>query len=214
VSLGAGAAFTIAGYEAAACPPGPNEAACRQTVARDSNGGVLASFVSGPSGQAAINHYLSTYGSSVALEVAPTSLINFGEAVNFPLIFGAMLAVFGAATLLHLLVVSVSRRRREIGLLKVLGFVNGQVVSAVAWQGTTLALVGIVIGVPLGVIIGQAVWRAFANNLGTVPVAVTPVWLIGVLVAGVVVVANLIAVGPALVATRSKPGDLLRTQSN
>ena len=73
----------------------------------------------------------------------PTSLINFGEAVNFPLIFGAILALFGAATLLHLLVVSVSRRRQEIGLLKVLGFVNGQIASTVAWQATTLALVGI-----------------------------------------------------------------------
>jgi hypothetical protein len=211
VSLGSGAAFTIAGYEAAACPPGPKQTSCRQAVASEFGGGVLASVVSGPRGQAAIKHYLDTYGSSVSLAVAPTSLINFGEAVNFPLIFGAMLAVFGAATLLHLLVVSVSRRRREIGLLKVLGFVNGQVVSSVSWQATTLALVGIVIGVPLGVTIGQAVWRAFANNLGAVPVAVTPIWLMGVLVAGVVLVANLIAVGPALVATRSKPGILLRT---
>jgi ABC-type lipoprotein release transport system permease subunit len=66
-----------------------------------------------------------------------------------------MLAVFGAATLAHLLVVSVSRRRREIGLLKVLGFVNGQIASTVAWQATTLALVGVVIGVPLGVAAGQ-----------------------------------------------------------
>ena len=122
-----------------------------------------------------------------------------------------MLAVFGAATLLHLLVVSVSRRRREVGLLKVLGFVNGQVASAVAWQATTLALVGIVIGVPLGVVVGRAIWQAFANNLGAVPVSVVPIWLIGLLVAGVLVVANLIAVAPALVATRSKPGDLLRT---
>jgi hypothetical protein len=38
-----------------------------------------------------------------------------------------------------------------------------------------------------------------------------PVWLIALLVAGVLVVANLIAVAPALVATRSKPRDLLRT---
>jgi ABC-type lipoprotein release transport system permease subunit len=122
-----------------------------------------------------------------------------------------MLAVFGAATLLHLLVVSVTRRRREVGLLKVLGFVNGQVASAVAWQATTLALVGIVIGVPLGVVVGKAVWNTFASNLGVVPVSVVPIWLIAVLVAGVLVVANLIAVAPALVATRSKPGELLRT---
>ena len=70
---------------------------------------------------------------------------------------------------------------------------------------------GIVIGVPMGVVVGGFIWRAFANNLGAVPVSVVPVWLIALLVAGVLVVANLIAVAPALVATRSKPRDLLRT---
>jgi ABC-type antimicrobial peptide transport system permease subunit len=180
-------------------------------VGGTAGGGVLASVVPGPRGQAAGNHYLSADASIATLPITPTSLINFGEAVNFPLIFGAMLAVFGAATLAHLLVVSVSRRRREIGLLKMLGFVNGQIASAVAWQASTLAVVGVVVGVPVGVVLGQAVWRAFANNLGAVPVSVVPTWLIVALAAGVVLVANLIAVAPALVATRSKPGDLLRT---
>jgi hypothetical protein len=212
VSLGTGAAFTIAGYEDAVCPAGSHQAACRAAVVGTNDGGVLASVVSGARGKAAVNHYLDADRTITTLATAPTSLINFGEAVNFPLIFGAMLAVFGAATLLHLLVVSVSRRRREVGLLKVLGFVNGQVVSAVAWQATTLALVGIVIGVPLGVVIGQAVWQAFASNLGVIPVSVVPGLLIGVLAVGVVVVANLIAAAPALVATRSNPGELLRTQ--
>jgi ABC-type lipoprotein release transport system permease subunit len=168
-------------------------------------------LVSGPRGEAAINQYLDTYRSITALAITPTSLINFGEAVNFPLIFGAMLAVLGAATLAHLLVVSVSRRRREVGLLKVLGFVNRQVASAVIWQATTLALIGIVIGVPLGVVAGRDVWGAFANNLGAVPVSVVPIWLVCVMVAGVAVVANLIAIAPAMVATRAKPGDLLRS---
>jgi hypothetical protein len=35
--------------------------------------------------------------------------------------------------------------------------------------------------------------------------------LIGLLIAGVLIGANLIALAPALVATRSKPRDLLRT---
>ena len=178
---------------------------------RRNGAGLLVSFVPGSSGQAAINHYLDVYQSVAALKVTPVSLVNFGEAVNFPLVFGAMLALFGAATLAHLLVVSVSRRRREVGLLKVLGFVNRQVASAVVWQATTLALVGAVVGVPLGVVAGRATWNAFADNLGAVPVSVVPVWLVCVLAAGVLVAANVISVAPALVATRSKPGNLLRT---
>ena len=211
VSLGSGAVLTTAGYENTVCAPGPGRAACREAgLATTNGGGMLVRFVSGPRGETAIRHYLDAYRSTAALATTPTSLINFGEAVNFPLIFGAMLAVVGASTLAHLLVVSVSRRRREIGLLKVLGFVNRQVASAVAWQTTTLALIGIIVGVPLGVVVGQAIWKAFANNLGAVPVSIVPIWLVGVLVAGVVVVANVLAIGPALVATRSKPARLLR----
>jgi ABC-type antimicrobial peptide transport system permease subunit len=179
-------------------------------VAGIGTGGVRVSFVPGPRGKAALDRYLAAYPSITSQPLAPTSLVNFGEAVNFPLIFGVMLAVFGAATLAHLLVVSVSRRRREVGLLKVLGFVNRQVVSTVSWQATTLALVGVVVGVPLGLVVGRTVWNTFANNLGVVPVAVVPVLLTAAITAGVLVSANVIAIAPALVATRSKPGDLLR----
>jgi ABC-type antimicrobial peptide transport system permease subunit len=85
-----------------------------------------------------------------------------------------------------------------------------QVASTVAWQATTMVAIGILIGVPAGVIIGRAVWNALANNLGAVPISVVPGWLIGLLVAGVLVVGNVIALVPAMVATRSKPRDLLR----
>ena len=117
-----------------------------------------------------------------------------------------MLAVFGAATLAHLLVVSVSRRRRDVGLLKVLGFVNRQVVSTVSWQATTLALVGVVLGVPLGLIVSRGVWNTFAFNLGAVPVTVLPILLVAAITVGVLVGANAIAIAPAWVATRSKAG--------
>lgn len=211
VSLGNGAVLTLTGYENAACPPGPDRAGCRQVVAASTNGGVLVSVVPGPRGQAAVAHYFSRYQTITTLAITPTSLINFGEAVNFPLVFGAMLAVFGAATLFHLLVVSVTQRRREVGLLKVVGFVNGQVASTMAWQATTVAVVGIVIGVPLGLLAGRSIWQAFANDLGAVPVSIVPLWIICLLVAGVLAAANLIAVVPALVAVRSRTRDLLRT---
>ena len=211
VSLGNGAVFTLAGYQDAACPRGPGQVLCLQKVGQSTNGGVLVGFVAGSRGQTAMNHYLDKYRSLATLAVTPTSLINFGEAVNFPLIFGALVGVFGAATLLHLLVISVSRRRQEVGLLKVVGFVNRQVASSVAWQATTVAAVGIVVGIPAGVVVGRVVWRAFATNLGAVPVSVVPMLLIALIVVGVLVVANLIAMAPAIAATRSKPQDLLRT---
>jgi hypothetical protein len=212
-ALGTGALLTIAGYERAACPLGPSRSAClRALLSGPTNGGLLVGVVPGRRGQAAVNYYLASYRSITALPITPTSLVNFGEAVNFPLIFGGMLAVPGAATLVHLLVVSVSRRRREMGLLKVLGFVNGQIVATVAWQATALAFVGIVVGVPLGTVLGRQVWDAFAGNLGAVPVPVVPWWLLAAIVLGSVVVADLLAIAPALAARRSRPQQLLRAQ--
>jgi putative ABC transport system permease protein len=96
--------------------------------------------------------------------------------------------------------------------MKALGLVSGQVGAAVWWQASTVGAIGIVVGIPCGVAVGQVVWRAFATNLGAVPDAVVPVWLIAALGAGVLVVANLLAIGPAVAAARSKTaGQLLRT---
>jgi hypothetical protein len=215
VSLGNGALLTTAGFLAAACPRGRLHTLCLQKENEGLNtggGALMVSVVPGPVGRQDVNRYLTNYQSIASAPSTPISLINFGEAVDFPLIFGLILAAFGAATLAHMLVVSVARRRREIGLLKVLGFANSQVGSVVAWQATTLAGIGIIVGTPLGVVIGRAVWTAFARNLGAVPVSVVPIWFLVGLLAGVVIVANLIAIGPALVASRSKPKDLLRAQ--
>ena len=170
--LGTGSAFTLAGYLNALCPPGREQNGCRQEFAASQNFVVLAKATSGPKGQAAVARYVAKDNAN--RPTIPTSLVNFGEAVNFPLILGCVLAVFGVATLLHLLVVSVVRRRREMGLLKALGFVNRQVGAIVLWQATTVALVGIVVGIPLGIVVGRVVWNAFATNLGAVPVAAVP----------------------------------------
>jgi hypothetical protein len=209
--LGTGSAFTLAGYLNAVCPPGREVNACRRAFAANQNFVVSANATSGPKGRADIARYVAQ--GSANRPIIPTSLVNFGQAVNFPLILGCVLALFGAATLLHLLVVSVVRRRREMGLLKALGFVNVQVGATVLWQATTVALVGIVIGIPLGIVVGRVVWNAFATNLGAVPVSAVPGFTIVALAVGVLVVANALAVIPAVTsAGRRSLGQLLRTQ--
>ncbi|HTZ10678.1 MAG TPA: hypothetical protein VMB72_16515 [Acidimicrobiales bacterium] len=69
---------------------------------------------------------------------------------------------------------------------------------------------GVVLGVPLGLVVGHLAWVAFASNLGVVPFLVTPAWVIALLGLGAVVGANVLAVGPALVAAGQAPGPALR----
>jgi hypothetical protein len=210
--LGTGAAMTVSALIHAQCPPGNARPGCQQAARRGIVWSVLAQSVPGPTGAAALARQIHHFSAYAVKPSKPTELINFGEAVNFPLLFGIMLSLFGAATMVHLLLVSVARRRRETGLLKVLGFVRHQVAAVVCWQATTIAVIGVVAGVPLGLALGQFVWRAFATNFGVVPVAVVPPLLIAALAAAVLAAANALAVGPALLATRSRPGTLLRAE--
>jgi ABC-type lipoprotein release transport system permease subunit len=211
IGLGTGAVMSLDAFQDVTCPPGGGQARCLGLLAQHVNYSLFVRAVPGPRGRAAIEHYVSK--DPVALgPTTPTGLVNFGEAINFPLIFGVLLAIFGAATLVHLLVVSVGRRRHEVGLLKAIGFVNRQVAAAVFWQATTVALVGIVIGTPVGIVIGRAVWDAFAVNLGVVPFPVLNTGLLAELLVCVLAGTVLLALGPAIFAARSRPGQLLRAE--
>jgi ABC-type antimicrobial peptide transport system permease subunit len=173
---------------------------------------LLVGVKGGAVGRAAVAHYVSAFSANAMVPKTPTNLVNFGQAVNFPLILGVVLVLFGAATLVHVLVVSVARRRRELGLLKALGFVRHQTVAAVCWQATTIAVIGVLVGVPLGVAVGHEAWRSFATNLGVVPDPVVPALVTAALAIGVLVIANVLALAPALVSARQHAGPLLRSE--
>jgi hypothetical protein len=210
--LGNGAVMTTSAFIGAQCPPGPGQAACRSAVRQGMATVVLVRAAAGPAGSAALARYIRRYPNLTYRPAKPTVLVNFGESVDFPLLFGVALSVFGAATMVHLLLVSVTRRRRETGLLKSLGFVRRQVAAAVCWQATTIALAGIAVGAPVGIAAGRVLWRVFATNFGVVPVPVVPALLLAALAAGVLAAANLLAAVPAVLAARSHPGQLLRAE--
>ena len=210
VGLGTGAYMSFDGLVDAQCGPAPGPAGCRDAATH--NPVLLTGTVPGARGRAAVQRYAQQYAGFSYLPVKPDNLVNFGQAVNFPLILGAVLMMFGLATLFHVLVVSVARRRRELGLLKAVGLVRHQIVSAVCWQATTVAVVGLAVGMPLGIIAGRAVWNAFAVNIGVVPDSVIEVPALVALSAGVLVIANLLAIGPALVSARIPSSSLLKTE--
>ncbi len=142
----------------------------------------------------------------------PTDLVNFGRIQNLPLILGSVLAVMALLTLAHLLATSIRRRRRDLAILKTLGFARGDVGRTVAWQATTLAVVALVVAVPLGVAAGSTVWRLFAEQLGVIPGVSTPVVLLALVVPTTILLANLISIRPAVAAMRTHPASVLREE--
>jgi hypothetical protein len=206
--LGDGADLSLSMF----CPStGPAERC--PLVARSQNSfALLVRVAPGRAGRAAVAKLEADFPGQTATPVEPTGLVNFGEAVDFPLIFGVMLGVFGAATLAHLLVVSIGRRRVEMGLLKSLGFLRRQVAAAVYWQTATVTMLGLVIGTTVGIAAGREVWIGFARNIGVVPVPVVDTLTTVLLLTGVVVAAAVLAVAPALAAARARPSEVLHAQ--
>ena len=82
----------------------------------------------------------------------------------------------GAGVALGLtLVASVRRRRRDLALLKTLGFTRNQLAETVAWQASVAAVIGVVIGVPVGIALGRWLWDLFARAIFAVPAPTVPV---------------------------------------
>lgn len=208
--LGTGAMFSLSAVLGQACPRGPGQVPCQVRAVIGSGGAYLLQARPGPAGANTLARYDRIFAGALSVPGPPTSLVNFGVAVNFPLIFGAVVVVFGAATLLHVLVLSTSRRRRDVALLKALGFVRAQVLSSVLWQATTVAVVGLAIGLPVGIALGRVVWAAFAANLGVLPVTAVRPWAIVAVALAVPLGANLLALGPAWASSRARPAPLLR----
>ena len=209
--LGTGAVVSMAALTGATCRGGA-DVRCVVSETVSHGGSFLVRVAPGAPGRAALATLSTEYSSLVNLPRPPVDLVNFGEAVNFPLIFGLIVVLFGVSTLLHLLLSSVRRRRQEIGLLRALGLVRRQVAASVAWQTSTVAIIGIALGVPLGIAAGRAVWDAFAGNLGVAVDPVVTAWIIVGVAVGTLVVANVLAVVPALVASRARPASLLRSE--
>jgi ABC-type antimicrobial peptide transport system permease subunit len=128
-----------------------------------------------------------------------------------PLQLSVLFAIAAFATLVHVLLTSVRRRRRDLAILQTLGFRRRQVAATIAWQALTLAGLALVIGVPIGVLVGRLGWAAFAYRLGVVsePV-ISP---LSIMVLPVTLAATLlVSLGPGLVARRVRPATVLKAE--
>jgi hypothetical protein len=151
------------------------------------------------------------FGRTVLRAAVPDEVENLRRVSGLPVLLAALLAVLGAATLGHLLVTSVRRRRRDLAVLKTLGFVRRQVSATVAWQATTLAALALLVGLPLGVAAGRWAWLLVNAGLGSGAGPVTPVPVLAV-VPATVLVANLVAALPARAAAATRPAVVLRSE--
>ncbi len=141
----------------------------------------------------------------------PAEIVNYKTIGLTPVLLVSGLALGAIAALALTLLASVRQRRRDLALLKTMGFVRRQLAAAVAWQATVAAVVGIVVGLPLGVIAGRWLWDLFADQIYAVPYPTVSALSLGLVVVGTLILANAIAAVPARTAARTPTAFLLRS---
>jgi hypothetical protein len=148
----------------------------------------------------------------VVSALRPAEIAGYGSAKLTTGLLAAVLALAAICALGLTLVSSVRSRRREFALLKALGFTRRQLGTTVAWQSSVAAVLGVVIGVPVGIALGRWLWTLFADGINAVPLPSVPVLEVVLVAVGAVVFANVAALLPARAAARTPTAVLLRSE--
>jgi len=142
----------------------------------------------------------------------PAQIANYAALSAAPSLLAAGLAA-GAVTALFLtLFASVRRRRRDLAVLKTIGFTRRQLAATVAWQATVAAIVGSAVGIPLGITLGRWLWTEFARQIYAVPQPAVPVISVVLLPLCAVALVNLVAALPGRSAARTPAALALRAE--
>jgi FtsX-like permease family len=142
--------------------------------------------------------------------VRPAQIADIASVKSAPLLLAGLIALTIAIGLAASLGRAVRSRRRELAVLQAIGCKRSQLYATVCWQGLTVVLIGLVIGIPLGAIAGSALWRGFASDLGIRPAANVPWTWVSLGGGAAIVVALLAALVSGRAAASERPAVTLR----
>jgi hypothetical protein len=131
---------------------------------------------------------------------------------SLPVVLASLLVLVVGVTVANAMVVAVRRRRRDIAILQSLGSTRGEVTATGIWQGVTVAVVGLLFGVPLGIVFGRWFWIRLANSFGTLAEPVVPFLGVVALTASVLGLAAIAGFVPIRRGLRHHPAEVLRSE--
>lgn len=169
-------------------------------------------LVPGTPRPAAVARLQQDFGPTVLQHLPSEDAINLKSVSSLPFALAALIAMLGAATIGHALISSVRQRRRDLAVLKTLGFVRRQVAATVAWQSTSFALVALALGIPIGLAGGRWAWSAVASGIYSASPPVIPLLAVVIVVPATVLVCNSVAAWPARAAGRLPAALAMRSE--
>jgi ABC-type antimicrobial peptide transport system permease subunit len=148
----------------------------------------------------------------VLRQLPSEDVINLQNVDRLPAVLAGLVVLLGVATVGNTLVSSVRRRRKDLAILKTIGFVRRQLMLVIASQATSFCVLALLIGVPLGVVGGRWAWFLVASGIGSVSTPAVPVLAIAIVIPVTLVIANVVAAWPGYEAARTAPSAELRTE--
>jgi hypothetical protein len=163
-------------------------------------------------GQTLLNSTPEGGGTNVEVQPVsyPAEIENYRAIGVIPDLLALALALGAVVALGLTLVASVHRRRRDLALLRTLGFTGRQLLSAVAWQASVAGAIGAIFGIPLGIVVGRWLWTLFANNIYAVPRPTVPFVSLVIVAVSAMVLANVVAAWPGRSAARTSAAQVMR----
>ena len=142
----------------------------------------------------------------------PAELTNLHFVQRLPNVIAVVLTVLGIVALGHGLFSTVRHRRKDFAILRALGVSRGGSRLILAAQASTIAVVGLVLGVPIGLLAGRAGWQAITDRVPLTyrsPFAFVAVALVVPLA---FIAANALAFWPGRRTAKLHPATLLRAE--
>jgi hypothetical protein len=173
---------------------------------------VLVTYADGVDPDEAYDALREDWGNTVLRPIRGVDVEQLHNVRHLPLWFSVFLAAVAAATLAFVLAVTIRQRRRDLALLRTLGFERRQLRSTVMVQSLVLVVPGTLLGILAGVVVGRLAWSATAESMGAPEVHAAPILAIVLVLAGAVLVAVLVATVPAQIASRTHPALVLRAE--
>ena len=129
-----------------------------------------------------------------------------------PRLLGAFLGVLAVGAVGHALFVGVRRRRHEVAVLRALGTTRWQARVIVLTQAALIGTIGLAVGVPVGLLLGRALWRAVATSTPLIYVPPVAALALALALPAAVLLLALLASVPARRAARLRVPDILRAE--
>jgi ABC-type antimicrobial peptide transport system permease subunit len=148
----------------------------------------------------------------VHVDPKPADVAAFDRLGMGPVVIGGLFVLAALIVLAHGVIAAVRSHRREHALLAALGMRPRQRWLTVLVAGVTMVGVALVIGIPVGLILGRWGWRVLAREIGVLSEPVMPTTALLLFATVALVLAVIVSSVPGRSAAYLSPAAALRSE--